>query len=49
MAEEEIINEVNPIGNADMISGSEVLWNLNYGQKNYNGMTILFCIQMLDK
>ena len=37
-AEEETINEVKP----DMNSGSEVSQNMNYGQENYDGMTILF-------
>ena len=42
MAEEETINEVNPIEGADMESGSEGLRNMNYGQENYDGITILF-------
>ena len=31
-AEEETINEVEPIGSADMKSGSEGLRNMNYAQ-----------------
>ena len=42
MAEEKIINEVKAIRSSDMKSGSEVLRNMNYGQENYDGMTILF-------
>ena len=41
-AEEEMIHEAKPIGSSDMKSGSEVLRNMNYGQENYDGMTILF-------
>ena len=39
-AEEETINEVEPIGSSDMKSGSEVLRNENDGQGSYDGMTI---------
>ena len=35
-------DEVLPIEGADMKSGSEGLRNMNYGQENYDGMTILF-------
>ena len=43
-AEEETINEINPIGSGDMKSGSEVLRNKNDGQGNYDGMTISFTV-----
>ena len=41
-AEEKTINEVKPIGNPDKESGSEELRNMNCGQENYDGMTIIF-------
>ena len=37
-----MIIEVKPIGSSDMKSGSEGLRNMNYGQENDDGMTILF-------
>ena len=41
-AEEEVIEEMKPIGSAEMKIGSEVLRNMNNGQENYDGITISF-------
>ena len=40
--EEEVIEEMKPIGSAEMKIGSEVLRNMNNGQENYDGITISF-------
>ena len=41
-AEEEAIEETKPFWSAVMNSGFKVLRNMNYGQENNYGMTILF-------